>query len=266
MRISLAVIGILVAASTVRAETSIPLAERLSLLKQAYPQVVRAIDGNTLRLHGGQDLMIDDGRRKSHQDKLKNADVEDMLSQVYPLGKCVRGKPAKNFDPGRIRSDAFFRAVYGQSKREAAAKLVAVAWFGQRIRFTATAGADAALRKTAVELARLPVRFRRYLRPSGGTFNWRNIANTNRLSVHSFGAAIDINTKFTDYWLWKGGKPGNVPAYRNQIPAEIVEIFERHGFVWGGRWYRFDTMHFEYRPAIIAIARLNAQRGCRETG
>jgi hypothetical protein len=29
---------------------------------------------------------------------------------------------------------------------------------------------------------------------------------------------------------------------------EIVDIFERRGFVWGGKWYRYDTMHFEYRP------------------
>jgi hypothetical protein len=43
-----------------------------------------------------------------------------------------------------------------------------------------------------------------------------------------------------DYWLWspKGG-------YRNRIPIEIVEIFEKHGFIWGGKWGHFDTMHFE---------------------
>ena len=37
----------------------------------------------------------------------------------------------------------------------------------------------------------------------------------------------------------------------NRIPYEIVEIFERHGFIWGGRWYHFDTMHFEYRPELL---------------
>ena len=26
-------------------------------------------------------------------------------------------------------------------------------------------------------------------------------------------------------------------------------------FVWGGRWWHYDTMHFEYRPEIICYAR-----------
>nr|WP_297937988.1 M15 family metallopeptidase [uncultured Campylobacter sp.] len=32
------------------------------------------------------------------------------------------------------------------------------------------------------------------------------------------------------------------------MPEEIVRVFEKHGFIWGGRWVSFDTMHFEYRP------------------
>jgi hypothetical protein len=32
-----------------------------------------------------------------------------------------------------------------------------------------------------------------------------------------------------------------------------VEIFEKHGFIWGGRWYHYDTMHFEYRPEILLM-------------
>lgn len=42
-------------------------------------------------------------------------------------------------------------------------------------------------------------------------------------------------------------------AYANRIPLEIVGVFEKYGFVWGGRWYHFDTMHFEYRPEINPI-------------
>ena len=44
-------------------------------------------------------------------------------------------------------------------------------------------------------------------------------------------------------------------VYTNRFPLEIVEIFERHGFIWGGKWYHFDTFHFEYRPELITLAK-----------
>ena len=98
--------------------------------------------------------------------------------------------------------------------------------------------------------------------PSAGTFNWRKVANASNMSLHSFGAAIDINTKFADYWIWSGGKPGKVPHYANKFPLAIIDVFERHGFIWGGRWYHYDTMHFEYRPELIAIARESGASAC----
>ena len=68
--------------------------------------------------------------------------------------------------------------------------------------------------------------------------------------MHAWGAAIDINTAYADYWLWHR-TGGAAPGYVNRIPPEIVAIFERHGFIWGGRWAHFDTMHFEYRPELL---------------
>jgi hypothetical protein len=43
---------------------------------------------------------------------------------------------------------------------------------------------------------------------------------------------------------------------RLDFPQPIIEAFERHQFIWGGKWYHFDTMHFEYRPGLFAYARL----------
>jgi hypothetical protein len=59
---------------------------------------------------------------------------------------------------------------------------------------------------------------------------------------------VDIAVDFSNYWLWE--KKG-APEYKNSIPYEIVAIFEKHGFIWGGKWYHFDTMHFEYRPELL---------------
>jgi hypothetical protein len=124
-------------------------------------------------------------------------------------------------------------------------------------------GVDRALASALGELSGLGERIRPYLTPSAGTFNWRPIAGTTRLSPHSFATAIDINTAFSNYWRWAPqGTAGQPIVYKNRIPPEVVHVFERHGFIWGGRWYHYDTMHFEYRPELIRIGELAAQAGC----
>jgi D-alanyl-D-alanine carboxypeptidase len=241
---------------------TISLDEKLRILKNAYPSLIADVKGGKIHLTSGEKLTVDDGKPKDHQGKLKRADIEDSLSQIYPLGACHTGKPARNFDPGRIRNEWLMRIMFGNSKGEAQSNLRSIKWFGNRVRVTRRFGTDKALERVRADLAKLPKRFRKYFVKLGGTFNWRNIAKTKRLSVHSFGAAIDINTKYTDYWIWSGGKPGNVPRYKNKIPKEIVSIFEQHGFIWGGKWYHYDTMHFEYRPELIEIGKLALSRGC----
>ena len=83
-----------------------------------------------------------------------------------------------------------------------------------------------------------------YVRELGGTFHWRTIANTERLSPHAFGIAIDLNPARSAYFEW-------TPTWSGTYPMEIVEAFEKEGFIWGGRWAHFDTMHFEYRPELL---------------
>jgi hypothetical protein len=68
--------------------------------------------------------------------------------------------------------------------------------------------------------------------------------------MHAYGAAIDIGARYSDYWVWAQSR-GDLP-YRNRIPEEIVEAFEAEQFIWGGKWYHYDTMHFEYRPELFA--------------
>lgn len=238
------------------------LDEKLELLARAYPDAIAEVDDGALILRdGGPALTIDDGKKKSHAQKLANGDIEDSLSQIYPLGACAK-PPAADFDPGRIRSEALMKRLYGGSAASVRRDLVTVDWLGERLRVTKRNGVARALQAVAAELALTP-KLKRYLVPSAGTFNWRNIAGAKTLSVHSFGAAIDINTGSADYWRWAGGAKGRAAPYHNRYPLEIVEVFEKHGFIWGGRWYHFDTMHFEYRPELIAIARQTGASACR---
>jgi hypothetical protein len=128
--------------------------------------------------------------------------------------------------------------------------LVPVDWFGQRLQFNREAGAADALRAVAAALAGQPDLLP-YLQPSAGTFNWRLVAGTQRLSNHSFGIAIDLHVKHAHYWRWsKEFKAGKPLVYQNAIPQRIVQAFEAAGFIWGGKWYHYDTMHFEYRPEL----------------
>jgi len=67
----------------------------------------------------------------------------------------------------------------------------------------------------------------------------------------------------SNYWQWDLKRnhqtisESNKLTYKNNIPWEIVEIFEKHGFIWGGKWHHYDTMHFEYRPELLIKYSLN---------
>jgi hypothetical protein len=71
--------------------------------------------------------------------------------------------------------------------------------------------------------------------------------------MHSYGMTIDINVKNSNYWQWdcKCKNEEATLSHRNQIPLKLVSIFEKYGFIWGGNWKHYDTMHFEYRPELF---------------
>jgi hypothetical protein len=90
-------------------------------------------------------------------------------------------------------------------------------------------------------------------------YGWRNIADTQARSYHSYGLAVDLLPKNLrgkqTYWLWTSQYRDdwwNVSYNERYHPPEaVIKAFEAYGFVWGGKWPLFDTMHFEYRPEIF---------------
>ncbi|MBO4826372.1 MAG: M15 family metallopeptidase [Prevotella sp.] len=214
----------------------------------AYPAFNIKYADNKLLFPDGTAIVYDDGKTKSFTQQLDNSDIEDMFSMTYEVGDSV---PAYLNDCGRSRNEALFKKMYGDSKAAVRKNLVKVNWFGRMIPFTRVNGASVQLRKVAYELARLP-HLRHYL-TNASSFNWRKVRGANRQSAHSYGIAIDINTVFSDYWLWKNPNCTETDTliYQNRIPKEIVNVFEKYGFIWGGRWYHYDTMHFEYRPELL---------------
>lgn len=232
-----------------------PVPAGLRCLQAAYPDSVASITPASLTLVDGTLIPWDDGREKDLATQLTDPDLQDQVATIYPVGKDWKGPPPHGHDPGRARVDAFFRGVYGTTRKAVGAHIVTIRWMpkttSKKIRVTTIGGVNEKVQAISDEMDRLPKKFRKYAaEPS--SWNWRVIKGTDRLSAHSFGIAIDVGVKYSNYWRWdlrKGVK--GIPEWRNKFPMEIVEIFERHGFIWGGKWSHYDTMHFEYRPELF---------------
>jgi hypothetical protein len=92
-------------------------------------------------------------------------------------------------------------------------------------------------------------------------WSWRNIADSQSRSYHAYGIAIDIlpaslGGKET-YWLWTANHRPDWwnASYSERFhpPNAVIRAFEDNGFIWGGKWLLFDTMHFEYRPEVLIL-------------
>jgi hypothetical protein len=221
----------------------------------AYPDQLTRVEAGAIVWKDGTRMPLDDGRgEKSFEEWLADPDLADMFRFPYPTGSEVT-PPAFEWDPGRARNAAFFDKMYGDCRQDQVRPgLVDVVWLphkrGERIAFSSVNGAAARLEAVSRELDALPSEFDSFLHPVAGTYICRPIAGTSRISAHGHGIAIDIAVKQSHYWRWSKPGPGGRYAYANRIPVEIVRIFEKHGFIWGGRWYHYDTMHFEYRPEL----------------
>ena len=222
----------------------------LDALIRAYPEQLAGYDSMYLIWRDGTRMPLSDGQpNKSPEEMLRHGSILDQMRLPYPAGVSAAALVPQG-DPGRTRNRAFFDKMYGDCWRgEVTPRLVPVVWlpqsWGHTVRVTAVNGIAARLSEISAELDALPGPVKRYVYPPSGAYNCRTVADTGEPSMHSWGAAIDINAAHAEYWLWP--RAGSV----NTLPAEIIGIFERHGFIWGGKWLHYDTMHFEYRPELI---------------
>ncbi len=242
------------------------LLDNLQHLQKAYPAAIQSVDANFIYWQDGTKMPVQDVKQhKTAQEKLDSPSIADQLEQPYVAGKLA-DMVVPTTDPGRVRNETFFKKMYGDSAANVAHKLTIVYWmpmtYGRQypLEVTTVNGVNRQLSLVSADLDKLVAvhpEYKTYLAAPAGLFLWRDIADTHRLSPHSFGIAIDLNVKHTNYWEWELEKrklpvteSATIP-YLNQIPWDIVLIFEKHGFIWGGKWRHFDTMHFEYRPEMF---------------
>ncbi len=205
----------------------------------------RFYDAKPTRDEHGWALSLADGTTVSPED------AREVFELVYPTGP-IRPITEVDFDPGRVRIDPLMFATYGKNAKEVQAALVAVRLGGKV--FMVHRRIAEPLRRVA---ARIDAAMKRdpslaqFFESPGGTFNWRRIAGSEMLSMHSWAIAIDLDTKRANYWHNETTREDAPLTWKNHYPQAIVDAFEAEGFIWGGRWYHFDTMHFEYRPELL---------------
>ena len=245
---------------TLAAAPAVPLYAKALL--EAYPDFVCGYEDGSLLFRDGTTMACDDGLEKDYLQRLDETDIEDMFVDIYPMGSP--SAPEYLCDPGRFRCEAFFKKMYGDTEARVRTHLVQVDWFGQRLPFTEVNHAADSLKATEKELKALLPQSEAYFQQSS-TFYWRKVRGAERLSAHSYGMTIDICVKYSDFWRWSnpGKEEMDEIVYKNRIPAEIVRIFEKHGFISGTKWYHYDTMHFEFRPDLLLYSGYMAE--CRSS-
>jgi hypothetical protein len=235
----------------------------LNKLVATYSNAIAGHDVKAVLWRDGTVMPVSDGAsNKTFPQLLRHPSIVDQFHIPYPRGSLKKPPPV-NADPGRFRNAEFFTKMYGDCKKgEVSPHLASLVWlpktWGHSVRITSINGVDKQLRAVSTEIDKLPANIKRAAYPIAGTYNCRLVSDTGQLSPHGYGIAIDLNTAFSDYWYWRR-HDGSI-VYRNRMPEQIVTIFEKHGFIWGGKWYHYDTMHFEYRPELLLGEAMNMDR------
>lgn len=231
------------------------MAERRLL--DAYPSFLREVADRHVHWYTGVPMAI--GRRRAHRlasvERIR-PDIAAMLAEPYRAGPTRVGLRLLT-DPGRVRPATFFDRMYGSCRSGTVqAWLVPVAWLpkhrGGTIWVTRINGIADRLAAISRELDAMPIAVLRHLLPAAGGHACRAIAGSSQPSPHGWGIAVDIAVASARYWRWQRPRQRLRIARPHHLPPQVLAAFERHGFIWGGKWHHYDTMHFEYRPELLA--------------
>ena len=103
-------------------------------------------------------------------------------------------------------------------------------------------------------------------------YNFRKIQNSTRLSLHAYGAAIDINPLYNPFISVSSESEGSIspkkglayfnrtsqsiePEEKKYFAENVTNIFRKHGFtIWGGDWnFPIDYQHFQISRPLVEI-------------
>jgi len=254
----------------------------LKAFQKSFPAktgAVAYIDDDWTIVAGGETFFWAGGRLLPRAEKDKTDSYSPHFFYVIP----DRPAPPESYPPQYIenlrsrgssearleRRDvnrAFMGILYGGLERkEIESRLVRVEFLGYKV--TIHREIAEPLRKVDAEIRKWSGA-RDFISSIGSIdgYSWRQIAGTQRMSYHSWGLAVDIQPKRLGgkaiYWMWEMERNKDwmlVPLEsRWNPPRQVIEAFEKEGFIWGGKWPVYDNMHFEYRPELHEFSRLMA--------
>jgi hypothetical protein len=74
-----------------------------------------------------------------------------------------------------------------------------------------------------------------------GSYNRRPVRNGSSPSVHAFGAAIDFNAEYNPNKI----RDGETDRDDAIMPEIVLDVFQKHGWKSGGRFWKRDYMHIQ---------------------
>lgn len=218
---------------------------------------------------GGHAIHFQDGRMlgDGHLDETDDYDPFFYRYSLEPLREPLplEDSPAQSTD--------VLEVLFGRSEDEIRRHCESVTFLNRRLFVnTLAAGPLQAVEAEILGVAKQDPAVAGWIEGLEIAFSFMNkeIAGSASRSYHAWGLALDLVPSSYDgkqvYWRWSRvfNREGwhRIPlAERWSPPRTVVEAFERHGFVWGGKWVHFDAMHFEYRPEILSYNRMLATGG-----
>ncbi|MDH3207177.1 MAG: M15 family metallopeptidase [Gemmatimonadota bacterium] len=244
---------------------------RVRAFIEAYRELIDSVryDGRDVVFSLGRGPIHFQGGRMLGADRLDRTEQCDPIFYPYSLEPLTRPLPPPVERPTPCTD--LLESLWGKSEREIRGHGRSVSFLDHRM-FVNELLVDplAAIERDILAAAARDTSIATWVAQLDITYSFadREIAGSETRSYHAWGLAIDLVPSSYDggavYWRWS--RVFNREDW-HQIPIEgrwsppqyVIETFEDHGFVWGGKWAHFDVIHFEYRPAVLLYNRMIAE-------
>lgn len=240
---------------------------RVRAILEGYGSLIDSVtylDDDVIFALAGGPVYFQGGRMLSEASLIRAQDF-DPIFYAYPLSPLHTPPPAGK-EP--VHSRDLLEKLFGKTEGEIRNQGVSVEFLNRKVFVNAFClAALTGVEKEIRALATTDPEVKAWVENIEIAYSFidKEIAGTPGRSHHAFGMAIDLVPSSYGgkhvYWRWSRvfnrQNWDRIPMEeRWSPPGSVIRAFENHGFVWGGKWSRFDTIHFEFRPEILAYNRM----------